>query len=235
MSEETNANKAEEPLHTGHRERLREKYQKAGLTAFHDYEAVELLLTYAIPRRDVKPVAKALLRRFGSLRALFDATPDDLKRIPGIGDRVSVLIKLVKELGTAYLKERAIGKSVISSPDDVIDYLNHELSGSRIEKFMAIYLSTKNEVLSMEILHEGTLDQTAIYPRKVIESALKHNARSIIFVHNHPSGDSTPSRADIRMTKELERAAKAVDMKVHDHIIIGRGMHYSLRDGGWPT
>ena len=228
-------NKYREKSQTGgHRRRLREKFLKAGLNSLHDYEAVELLLTYAIPRMDVKPVAKSLIKKFKGLRGILDASMEELIETPGLGEHSAGLIKLTKELGQAYLKEQIIGEDVLSSPKEVVDFLTIKLAGERVEKFLALFLSTKNEVLAIETINEGTINQTAVYPRKVIEHAIRHNARSIIFVHNHPSGDSTPSKSDIRLTKELEDAARTVDILIHDHIIIGRNGHHSLRDSGWP-
>ena len=230
--EASNKKKKDTPPHGGHRQRLREKFIDSGLSGFHDYEAVELLLTFAIPRRDVKPLAKALLKEFKGLRGVIDASHEELSAFPGIGDNAAVLIRLVKETGKSYFKERIAGKSAIGSAKDVVEFLSYELAGERVEKFMAIYMNAKNEIEGFETLHEGTLHQTAVYPRKVIEQAFKHNARSLIFVHNHPSGDSTPSKADIKLTGELEKAANAVDIIVHDHIVIGRSSHYSFKDTG---
>jgi DNA repair protein RadC len=200
----------------------------------HDYEVVELLLTYAIPRMDVKPLAKNLVKKFKGLRGTLDASMEDLIATPGMGEHSAGLIKLAKELGRAYLEEQILGGDVMSSPKEVVDFLTIKLAGERVEKFLALFLSSKNEVLAIETINEGTLNQTAVYPRKIIEHALRHNARSIIFVHNHPSGDPTPSKSDLRLTKELEEAARTVDILVHDHIIIGRNGHHSLRDSGWP-
>ncbi|MEE8573917.1 MAG: DNA repair protein RadC [Thermodesulfobacteriota bacterium] len=225
--------KAKESPHAGHRKRLRDKFIASGLASLHDYEAVELLLTYALPRRDVKPLAKALINRFKGLRGIFDAHPEELQGVNGISEQTVALIKLVKELNSAYLEEKIKGTDVVSKPEDVIDYLSHTLSGEKIEKFMALYLNSKNEVMGIETLHEVTLNQTAVYPRTVLEQAFKHNARSIIFVHNHPSGDATPSKKDIKLTNDLEKAAKSVDILVHDHLIIGKNRHYSIRDGNW--
>ena len=219
--------------HVGHRRRLRERFQKNGLEGLHDYEFIELLLTYAIPRRDVKPVAKTLLERLGSIKSVFDASFDELTACPGIGERSAVLIKLLKEGSTLYLKTRLKNKELLGSPQDVLNFCHHALSGEKNEQFMVIYLSAKNELIETEILEEGTVNQTAVYPRKVMVGALRHNASALIFVHNHPSGDPSPSQADRRLTEALEKAALTIDIVVHDHIIIGRNTHFSGRENGW--
>jgi DNA repair protein RadC len=217
----------------GHRKRLRERYKKSGLAGFHDYEFIEMLLTYAIPRRDVKPLAKELLAHFGGIRGIFDASLEELTTIKGLGERTAILFKLLKEGSTLYLKARVKGKEILSSPQQALDFCHHMLSGEKNEKFMVLYLTTKNELIDTEILEEGTINQTAVYPRKVVEGALKHNASALIFVHNHPSGDPTPSRTDKKLTEALVDAAQAIDVTVHDHIIIGKNSHFSGRDGGW--
>jgi len=219
----------------GHRERLRKRFLKSGLSGFHDYEIIELLLTYALCRRDVKPLAKALIERFGGLRGVFDASLEDLRSIKGIGKSSAVLIKLLKVGADEYLKEKIKGKEVLSSLGDVLDYFRHALSGEKIEKFMAVYLNTKNRIVGTEVLHEGTIDQAAVYPRQVIEGAIRNAASAIIFVHNHPSGDPSPSPEDRAITESLSRAAAAVDIAVHDHVIIGCNSHFSARRSGWFT
>jgi DNA repair protein RadC len=219
--------------HEGHRQRLRERFIKTGLDGFHDYEFIELLLTYAIPQRDVKPIAKELLRRFGGIKGIFDASREDLTSVTGIGERTAILIKLLKEGSTLYLKTRVKHKEVLSSLQDVLNFCHHALSGSKNEKFMVLYLTTKNELIEAEVLEEGTINQTAVYPRKVIEGALRHNASALIFVHNHPSGDPTPSHIDRQLTDALEKAALTIDISVHDHIIIGKNTHFSGREHGW--
>lgn len=217
----------------GHRLRLREKFNRAGTDALNDYEILELLLTYAIPRRDVKPIAKDLIKNFKSLRGVLDAPMSDLEDLDGIGENAATLFKLTKELSKLYLKEKTFNKDVLDSPKAVMDYLNLALSGERVEKFMALYLNSKNEILEIETLFEGCIDRSLVSPRKVIELAFKHNAKSIIFVHNHPSGDPTASKDDITITRDLVNAAKAVDIAVHDHIIVGKGKHVSGRKEGW--
>ncbi|MDX1778005.1 MAG: DNA repair protein RadC, partial [Thermodesulfobacteriota bacterium] len=219
--------------HEGHRKRLRERFKKSGLAGFHDYEFIELLLTYAIPQKDVKPLAKELLSHFGGIRGIFDASLEELTTIKGLGERTAILFKLLKEGSTLYLKERVKGKEILSSLQQTLDFCYHMLSGEKNEKFMVLYLTTKNELIDTEILEEGTINQTAVYPRKVVEGALKHNASALIFVHNHPSGDPTPSRTDKKLTEALVDAAQAIDLTVHDHIIIGKNSHFSGREGGW--
>jgi DNA repair protein RadC len=225
------ADKAE--LSRGHRRRLRERFKGSSLGGFHDYEVIELLLTYAIPRRDVKPLSKRLIKRFNGLRGVFDASLEEISSVEGVGENAAVLLRLIKETAGEYLKERVISKEVVRSSKDVVDYLSLTLSGERVEKFLALYLNSKNEILGVETLHEGSIDRTHVYPRKAIERAFKHNARSIIFVHNHPSGDPTPSAVDRKLTRDLEAAAAALDIIVHDHIIIGRDAHFSGREKGW--
>lgn len=216
-----------------HRKILKERFKQGSLQGFHSYEILELLLLYAVPKKDVKPLAKALIMRFKGLRGVFDATPEEFKGVNGIGENAVVLIKLLKDITGVYLKERMMGKDIITCTRDVLDYLNLTLSGERVEKFLAIYMNGRNEVLAIEILHEGTINQTVVYPRKAIEKAFKHNASSVVFVHNHPSGDATPSDVDWQLTRVLDRAALAVDLFVHDHIIIGKNKHFSARENGW--
>lgn len=228
MSKELNKNP-----YDGHRRRLRVRFRKTGLEGFHDYEFIELLLTYAIPQRDVKPIAKELIHRFDGVKGIFDASIEELTSITGIGERTAILIKLLKDGATLYLKTRIKRKEVLSSPQDVLNFCQYALSGERNEKFTVIYLTAKNEVIEVETLDEGTINRTAVYPRKVIEGALRNNASALIFVHNHPSGDPTPSITDRKLTEDLERAASTVDITVHDHIIVGKNSHFSGRENGW--
>ncbi|HAO92620.1 MAG: hypothetical protein A2X99_04245 [Deltaproteobacteria bacterium GWB2_55_19] len=215
------------------KKRLKERFKAGSLDSFHNLEILELLLAYAVPGKDIKALAAALIQRFKSFRAVFDASQEDLRTVPGMGESAALLIRLVKDMAGVYLRERLSGKDLIRNPKDVLDYLNLTLSGERVEKFLAIYLNSRNELLAIETLHEGTINQTVVYPRKAIEKAFKHNAKAVIFVHNHPSGDSTPSGVDRQLTKTLDRAALAVDIIVHDHIIIGKSNHFSARENGW--
>lgn len=223
----------EKDYQKGHRSRLKERFKKSGLIGFGDYEIIELILTYAIPRHDVKPIAKKLIEKFNNLQGIFDAELDKLKEIEGISEHTAILIKLLKESASVYLLARIKNKNVIDSVNSVIEYCRHYLSGERDEVFLVLYLNAKNEIISTEILQRGTIDQTVIYPRKVLENAFKHNSSSLIFAHNHPSGDPTPSEADKELTKILTRSLRTVDINVHDHLIIGKNSYFSARETGW--
>ncbi len=216
-----------------YRKRLRERFKEGAFEGFHNYEVIELFLTYAVPKNDVKPLARLLLQKFKGLRGVFDAPVEELKAIEGISENAALFMKLVKDVCGTYLKERMMGKDIIREPKEALDFLNLTLSGEPIEKFLAIYLNSRNEVIAVETLHEGTINQTAVYPRKAIEKAFKCRASAVIFVHNHPSGDANPSNVDLQLTKVLDRAALAVDLIVHDHLIIGRNKHFSARENGW--
>lgn len=219
--------------HSEHRKRLKERFKRGAFDGFYNYEVLELFLTYAVAEKVVNPLAKHLLDRFKGLRGVFDASLEELQAVEGMTENAALLIKLVKDVCGVYLKERMMGKDIIRCPKEALDFLNITLSGERIEKFLAIYLNSKNEVISVETLHEGTINQTAVYPRKAIEKAFKYRASAVIFVHNHPSGDANPSDVDLQLTEVLDRAALAVDIIVHDHMIIGRNKHFSARENGW--
>jgi DNA repair protein RadC len=220
----------DKPHYWGHRERLREKFQKAGAEGLHDYELLELLLTYAIPRKDVKEPAKMLIQRFGGLAGVLDANPKELEEIKGLGRNSATLIRLVKDLCGAYLAEQMRHKDVLSSSQAVVDFARVKLASLPHEAFMVIYLNTKNEVIEHEIIHEGTVDRAVVYPRKIIESALTHHAVGLILVHNHPSGHPEPSEEDKRLTRAVIEAARTVDIRVLDHIVVGRDSYVSFSE-----
>ncbi len=218
----------EKPHYADHRKRLRERFQRAGAEGLHDYELLELLLTYAIPRKDVKPAAKEMLKRFGSLAAVLDATQTELETFPELGPTSAVLIRLVKEMCGAYLAEGMQRKDVLSSPQSVLDFARLKIAGLTHEVFMVIYLNVKNEVIESEIIQEGTVDRAVIYPRRIIEAALRFHAAGLILVHNHPSGHTDPSPEDKRLTRSIVEVARTIDIRVIDHIIVGRGGHFSF-------
>lgn len=198
-------------------------------------EALEQLLSYAVRDEDLPEVSSSLMKRFKGLRGVLDASHEDLKSSGGLNERSATFLKLAKEAAGVYLKERMMGADAVRNKKRVLDYLNLTLSGERIEKFLAIYLNSKNEVLSVDVLHEGTINQTVVYPRKAIERAFRHKAGGVVFVHNHPSGDPSPSGMDRQLARTLESAAEAVDLAVLDHIIIGKNRHFSSAESGWLT
>jgi DNA repair protein RadC len=218
------------PDYLGHRQRLRERFRKAGAEGFHDYELLELLLTYAIPRRDVKPIAKMLIKRFGSLSGVLDAAPREIEEVAEVKPISSTLICLVKETCGAYLAEKMREKEALSSPQAVLDFARAKLAGRPHESFMVIFLNTKNQVLHHRIVHEGTVNRAVIYPRRVIEEALAHHASGLILVHNHPSGQSDPSSEDRQLTRALIEATRALDIRILDHIIVGKDDHFSFAE-----
>ncbi len=217
---------------SGHRRRLKEKFLSAGIAAFHPYEAIELLLTFALPRRDVKPLAKELLRHFGSLRGVVQADPSEIAAVPGMGRHAAVLIKLVKDLGDLVLKEKARDRVQISCTQELLDYCRCAMGGLKEEQFRIIYLDTRNRMMDVDVLEKGVVNQAVVYPRKVIEHALKRKAAALILVHNHPSGHVVPSEADIRLTRTIEEAARVLDILIHDHLIVGEEKVFSFREEG---
>ncbi len=221
----TNSNK-------GHRQRLREKFLKSGLDGFHDYEIIELLLTLGTPRTDCKQPAKDALKKFGSLKAVLEGNPKDLKEIKGIGDHNVFGLKLTQDVARRYLADRIVDMDYIRSSEDVLDYLRHNLRDKNREVFLVIYLNGRNQILKMEELFEGTLSTSAVYPREVVKRALVNDAAALVFVHNHPSGNPNPSQDDLTITKKLKEAAQAIDVSVHDHLIIAGNDVYSFADHG---
>jgi DNA repair protein RadC len=216
----------------GHRRRLKEKFLAAGAGAFLEHEIVELLLTYAIPRRDVKPLAKDLLAAFGSLRGILDAETEELGAIAGVGLHSALLLKLIKEVGALYLRQKAREKTQLACTAELLDYCKTVLGGKKDEEFCVIYLNAQNQILEFETVQKGIVNQAVVYPRQVLESALRKKASAIILAHNHPSGHVRPSDADIRLTRTIQETAKVLDILVHDHIIIGENRFFSFREEG---
>ena len=220
------------PKEQGHRWRLREKFLKGGLKGFLDYEIVELLLTLGTPRRDCKQQAKEALKIFQSLRGVLGAPFDELQKIKGIGPHNIFGLKLIQEVSRRFLKERMMSRPYCHSSKEVFDYLYHALRDLRKEKFKVLFLDAKNQILEEETVFEGTVDSSAVYPREIMKKALRWDASSLIFVHNHPSGDPEPSVSDREITKELVCAANIMQLKVLDHIIIGNNCYFSFADEG---
>ena len=216
----------------GHRERLRQKFIKGGLAGFADYEVVELLLTLGQPRRDCKPAAKEAIRRFKSLRGVLDASPAELEKIDGIGPANSFGIRLVRELGSEYLKQKAVERRTLNSERAVLDYLYQSMSGLKKEVFRVLFLNSQNELLEVQDVSQGTVNASAVFAREVMEAAIAHHATAMIFVHNHPSGGTTPSCDDRAITRELVLASSLMGLRVLDHLIIGDNAHYSFAAAG---
>ncbi|MCX7823210.1 MAG: DNA repair protein RadC [Syntrophobacterales bacterium] len=215
----------------GHRKRLRERFVKSGLEAFHDYEVLELLLTYAIPRRDVKPVAKRLLAHFKSLASVFDAPRESLEKIEGVGLQAAILISLIPQLFERYTFDRQKYKKVLSSARETWEYMRPKVDKS-FESLWIIALNSQNQVLAVEMIHKGTVNKTMVIPRLIVESAIKHKATSIILVHNHPSGNAFPSKADYQITSLLKHLLETLDIRLLDHIIITGSSYYSFSETG---
>jgi DNA repair protein RadC len=220
------------PAADGHRSRLREKFLQAGLLGFLDAEVIELLLTLGTPRRDCKRQARDAMKEFKSLHGVLEASAQDLEKIPGIGPRNVFGLKLVQEASRRFLKDRMMSRPVCHSSREVFDYLYHTLRELKREQFKVIFLDTKNQIIEERTLFEGTVDSSAVYPREVIRDALRFDASSLIFVHNHPSGDPEPSACDKDITRDLVFAANLMQIKVLDHIIIGHNRYFSFADRG---
>ncbi len=222
----------QKPSYLGHRQRIREKFAAGGLDHFLDHETLELLLTYCIARRDTKPTAWALVRRFGSLSAVLDAPVEELCRIDGIGVQSAQFLKLIRAVFKKYSLEEVKQKITVRTPEQVLEYCKASLAGNADECLELIFLSVRNTIIGTEIVSQGSLDRVSVSPRKIVERALAAKAAALILVHNHPSGDPTPSMEDVVLTKEVARAAALLGITVHDHIIIGKGAHYSLKANG---
>tara|TARA_R110002020_G_scaffold34066_4_gene103391 strand:+ start:6510 stop:7358 length:849 start_codon:yes stop_codon:yes gene_type:complete len=219
---------ADEHYH-GHRDRLRQRFRESGDRALADYELLELLLFRLIPRRDTKPIAKALLARFGSLPEVLGAPTGLLTEVKGVGDSVATDLKLVAAIAHRMLKGELKGRQVLASWSSVIEYCRAAMAFEAREQFRVLFLDKKNALIADEVQQTGTVDHTPVYPREVVKRALELSATAIILVHNHPSGDPTPSRADIEMTKLIIDTARPLGITVHDHIIIGKEGHASLK------
>jgi DNA repair protein RadC len=212
----------------GHRQRLREKFLRSGLSGFHDYEIVELLLTLGSPRKDCKPQAKEAIRRFGGLRGVLSASTEELQQIKGIGPHSAIGIKLVSEVAREFLKQKVAEKPAYKSAQEIFDYLYHSMRDLKKELFKVIYLNSQNQIIEIADIAAGTVDRGAVSPREVMEGAIRHNAVALILVHNHPSGNPEPSPSDQQLTRDLVFAGGIMLIRVLDHIIIGENRYYSF-------
>ncbi len=216
----------------GHRQRLRQKFLKAGLAGFHDYEIVEMLLTLGRTRSDCKQQAKEAIKRFKTLRGVLAASPEELQEIEGIGPASIFSVRLIQEVAQEFLKEKVLDKPFCKSSKEVYDYLNFSMRDLSKELFKGIFLNAQNQIIEVENLFEGTLTASAIYHREIVEKAVKHNAAALIFAHNHPSGNPEPSNDDKQITRDLVFVGNIMQIKVLDHIIIGDNKYFSFADAG---
>jgi DNA repair protein RadC len=222
----------EDNSNNGHRQRLRARFLKDGGAAMPDCELLELTLFAAVPRKDVKPLAKTLIARFGSFAEVIAAPRARLCEIPGVGDAVVNQLKIVEAAAQRLARGQVIGRPALSSWTALLDYCMAAMARQPAEEFRVLFLDRKNVLVADEVQSKGTVDHTPVYPREIIKRALEHGASAIILVHNHPSGDPTPSKADIQMTREIAAAAKALSIAVHDHLVIGRSGHASFKSLG---
>jgi DNA repair protein RadC len=223
-----------DPHYLGHRQRLRERFLRSGLAGFADYEVVELLLTLAIPRSDVKQPAKALIARFGSLRGILDAPIDELRSVARIGSVTPVALQIIKAAATLYLQQSGEGRDSLAEPARLADFWRMRMGGLQNEVFEVAYLDSAHRLLrdGVETLEEGTIDRAAVYPRRVVEAALKRGAAAIVLAHNHPNGNVTPSEHDKVLTRGIVLAAETVHLKVADHLIVSAQDTFSFRKAG---
>jgi DNA repair protein RadC len=213
---------AAKPHYAGHRERLRERAAAGGLTALPDYEILELALFRSVPRGDVKPLAKQLLARFGSLSAVLGAGREALKTVPGVGEAVALDLSLLQELALRCARDTVVKRPVISSWSALLAYVKAALAHEPREQVRVLFLDKRNQLIADEVTGRGTVDHAPLYPRELMRRALELSASSLILVHNHPSGDPTPSSADVDVTRQIVEAGRALRIAVHDHLVVGR-------------
>lgn len=214
----------------GHRLRLKERFVNGGPDALPDYELLELVLFSAIPRRDTKPVAKRLIERFGSFTEVINAPPERLKEVTGIGDAAVIQLKLVRAAALRFMRGSVMHRPVLTSWNAVLDYCRAAMGFEASEQFRILFLDKKNGLIADELQQRGTVDHTPVYVREVVKRALELSASAVILVHNHPSGDPTPSKTDVEMTKQIVEAARPLGITVHDHIVVGRRGHASFKE-----
>jgi DNA repair protein RadC len=229
---QTKSDTANKPHYLGHRARLRERLVEKGGEALSDYEVLEILLFAGNPRGDTKPLAKALLREFGSFAAVLAADPGKLGALKGMGIGAIAALKAAQEAALRMTREQAMERPVIASWEKLLSYCRVAMAEEPVEQFRLLFLDRKNKLIADEAQGRGTVDHTPVYPREVVKRALDLGASAVILVHNHPSGDPTPSKADVQMTKAIVEAAKPLGIQVHDHVIIARAGHTSFKSRG---
>lgn len=227
--EDAGAPAPELPHYAGHRDRLRERFRRAGGDGLADYELLELLLMRSIPRRDVKPLAKALIARFGSFPEVLGARAERLREVRGIGEETALDLNIIAEAGRQLARGEVSTRKTLGSWKDVIDYCRAAMAFCEREEFRVLFLDKRNGLIADEVQGTGTVDHTPVYPREIVRRALELSSTALILVHNHPSGDPTPSGADIRMTQDIAAIAKPMGITLHDHIIVGRNGHASFK------
>jgi DNA repair protein RadC len=220
---------ADVPHYHGHRERLKARFRETGSDTMADYELLELVLYGAHPRIDTKPIAKALLARFGSFSEVLGAPVAQLTEVAGVGEGVALHLKIVKAAAQRFARDGVRAKPLLDSGRAVVDYCTAAMAYEAIEQFRVLFLNKKNQLIADEVQQTGTVDHTPVYPREIVKRALELSATALILVHNHPSGDPTPSGADIQMTKQIVEVAKPLGIVVHDHLIVGKAGHASFR------
>lgn len=218
----------------GHRERIREKYLKNGINSFQEYEILELLLTYAIPRKDTKDLAKNLLKKFGSIEKVITAKKEDLEEVEGLGKASISFLKLMGELPHIFYENSLRNTDIITikSKENLLKFLRSKIAFEKIEKFYVLYLSNSNELIAYDEKSYGTLDKSAVYPREIYKDVLKYDAKAIILAHNHPSGSVKPSKSDMDITKEISNGLKNFDALLLEHIIITENSYFSFLEEG---
>lgn len=225
----TETTPASEPHYHGHRDRLRQRFQESGAKALKDYELLELILFRILPRRDTKPIAKAMLDRFGSFSEALSAPPRLLEEIEGLGATAVTDLKVVLAAAQRFSRDQIHDRPVLASWNEVIDYCRANMAYEDKEQFRILFLDKRNRLIADEVQQVGTVDHTPVYPREVIRRTLELSATALILLHNHPSGDPSPSTADVKMTRAIADVAKPLGITVHDHIIIGRSGHTSMK------
>lgn len=223
----------EEKDYIGHRKRLRKRYLENGYESLQDYEIIELLLTFVKQRVDTKPLAKQLIKKYGTIEEIFKADKKELENIDGIGEISAIFLKFIGDISAYSFKEKTKKEKIaFRNKSQLLSYLRNDIGFSKNEEFKVLFLNSSNEIIEIESLFTGTIDKSAIYPRKILERALHYNARSLVFVHNHPSGNVMPSEKDKELTQEMKEFFRMVDIYVLDHIIITKDSHFSFLEEG---